>query len=30
MYYQVHRRFCELPELMVPVEPGWSCRLWRL
>lgn len=30
MYYQVHRRFCELPELMLPVEPGWSCRLWRI
>ena len=30
MYYQVHRRFCELPELMLPVEPQWSCRLWRI
>lgn len=30
MYYLVNRRFCELPELMVPVEPGWSCRLWRI
>lgn len=30
MYYQVHRRFCELPELMLPVEPEWSCRLWRI
>jgi len=30
MYYVVHRRFCELPELMVPVEPVWSCRLWRI
>ena len=28
MYYVVHRRFCELPELMLPVEPEWSCRLW--
>jgi hypothetical protein len=26
----VHRRFCELPELMLPVEPQWSCRLWRI
>lgn len=30
MYYLVHRRYCELPELAVPVEPQWSCRLWRI
>lgn len=30
MYYQVHRRFCELPELMLPVAAEWSCRLWRI
>jgi metal-dependent hydrolase (beta-lactamase superfamily II) len=30
MYYKVHRRYCELPELEVPVEPEWSCRLWRI
>ncbi len=30
MYYLVHRRFCELPELMLPVEENWSCRLWRI
>lgn len=30
MYYLVHRRYCELPELDVPVEPLWSCRLWRI
>lgn len=30
MYYKVHRKFCELPELMLPVEPQWSCRLWRI
>jgi len=30
MYYKVHARFCDLPELMLPVEPGWSCRLWRI
>lgn len=30
MYYVRHRRFCELPELMLPVEPHWSCRLWRI
>ena len=30
MYYLVHRRFCELPELNLPVEPDWWCRLWRI
>ena len=30
MYYLVHQRFCELPELKLPVEPQWSCRLWRI
>ena len=30
MYYKVHARFCDLPELMLPVEPEWSCRLWRI
>ena len=30
MYYLVHRRFCDLPELDCPVEPEWSCRLWRI
>jgi hypothetical protein len=30
MYYKVHQRYCELPELDVPVEPEWSCRLWRI
>jgi hypothetical protein len=30
MYYLVHRRFCELPLLNVPVEANWSCRLWRI
>ncbi len=30
MYYLIHRRFCALPELMLPVEPHWSCRLWRI
>lgn len=30
MYYLVHRKYCELPELACPVEPGWSCRLWRI
>ncbi|MGX0879043.1 hypothetical protein ACSSV4_003750 [Roseovarius sp. MBR-154] len=30
MYYKVHAKFCDLPELMLPVEPEWSCRLWRI
>ncbi|MGQ0671571.1 MAG: hypothetical protein ACT4N2_01645 [Hyphomicrobium sp.] len=30
MYYQVHRHYCVLPELDVPVWPHWSCRLWRI
>jgi len=30
MYYLTHRRFCVLPGLGVPVEPEWSCRLWRI
>ena len=30
IYYKVHAKFCDLPELMVPVEPEWSCRLWRI
>lgn len=30
MYYLRHRRYCELPELDLPVEPEWSCTLWRI
>lgn len=30
MYYLVHRKFCDLPELQLPVESHWSCRLWRI
>jgi len=30
MYYEMHRQFCALPELMLPVRPEWSCRLWRI
>jgi len=30
MYYLIHRKFCELPELMLPVKENWSCRLWRI
>jgi hypothetical protein len=30
MYYLKHRKYCELPELDCPVEPEWSCVLWRI
>ena len=30
MYYLIRRRHCALPELNLPVEPEWSCRLWRI
>jgi hypothetical protein len=30
MYYLIRRRYCALPELDLPVEPDWSCRLWRI
>ena len=30
MYYERHRRYCALPELQLPVEPRWSCTLWRI
>jgi hypothetical protein len=28
--YERNRRYCNLPELAIPVEPEWSCVLWRL
>jgi hypothetical protein len=30
MYYLAHRKWCDIPELAVPVEPQWYCRLWRI
>lgn len=30
MYYLVHRKWCDLPELALPVEADWWCRLWRI
>jgi hypothetical protein len=30
MYYLVHRRWCDLPELDLPAKPDWWCRLWRI
>lgn len=30
IYYLAHRKYCDLPELALPVEPHWWCRLWRI
>jgi hypothetical protein len=30
MYYRVHRKWCALPAIALPVEPEWWCRLWRI
>jgi hypothetical protein len=30
MYFLVHRKWCDLPELSVPVDADWWCRLWRI
>jgi hypothetical protein len=30
MYYLIRRRHCAQPELDLPVDPEWSCRLWRI
>lgn len=30
IYFLVHRKWCDLPELAVPVEPDWWCRLWKI
>ena len=30
VYYHPHRKWCDLPELPIPVEPHWWCRLWKL
>ena len=30
MYFERHREFCALPELMLPVHSHWSCILWRI
>lgn len=30
VYYLANRKWCDLPELAVPVEPDWYCRLWRM
>jgi hypothetical protein len=28
--FLVNRKWCDLPELALPVEPSWFCRLWRI
>jgi hypothetical protein len=30
MYYRVHKKWCALPAIALPVEPEWWCRLWRI
>ena len=30
VYFLVHKRWCDLPELALPAEPDWYCRLWRI
>lgn len=30
MYYLVHKRWCDLPELNLPAKADWWCRLWRI
>ena len=30
MYFERHRGWCNLTELLLPVRPEWSCVLWRI
>lgn len=30
IYYLPNKKWCDLPELPVPVEPEWWCRLWKI
>lgn len=30
IYYHPNRKWCDLPELPIPVEAHWWCRLWKL
>jgi hypothetical protein len=30
IYYLVHRKWCDLPEISLPAEPDWYCKLWRI
>jgi hypothetical protein len=28
--FLVNRKWCDLPELALPVKPEWYCKLWRI
>jgi hypothetical protein len=30
IYYLAKRKWCDLPELALPAEDDWFCRLWRM
>jgi hypothetical protein len=30
IYFLARRRWCDLPELNIPVDPEWYCDLWRV
>ena len=30
MYYLLNRKWCDQPQLALPVGPNWWCRLWRI
>jgi hypothetical protein len=30
MYFHVHRQWCALPEIDLPVRAEWSCNVWRI
>lgn len=30
IYYLVNRKWCDIPEVSLPAEPDWYCRLWRI
>jgi len=30
IYYLPNGKWCDLPELPIPVEPHWWCRLWKI
>jgi hypothetical protein len=28
--YLVNRKWCDIPEVSLPAEPDWYCKLWRI
>ena len=30
IYFLARRSWCDLPELNIPVDPEWYCKLWRV